>query len=362
MKHVASGTISIGLLTACLIAAPSLDGVHDAEYGEPSTIQNTETSFGNNDNPDLGVANGSELNIGDALIEGNVLYIMLAGNLESNGNKLEIFIDARDGGQNRLRGDNPDVDYNGLNRMGNDWEDNGLTFDAGFEADMYVTVNCTSTESGKFFLHASSAEIRTDGGGAGAYLGVGGAGEANSIVGPNGIEVVLDNSSIGGVEGGTGIGCGEGVTTGIEIGIPLYNFDWDIEGLEITSASICAFINDDVHGHVSNQVLGGIASGDNLGEPRILNFNGIAGNQYFITGGTAEPCPEPIGACCSDGGCQVLLDTACAKGGGEFQGYGTDCAVGNPCDLPQCESDINDDGSVDVGDLLQVIGDWGCMD
>ena len=164
MKYVASGTISIGLLTACLIAAPSLDGVLDAEYGEPSTIQNTQTSFGNNDNPDLGIANGSELNIGDALIEGGVLYIMLAGNLESNGNKLEIFIDARDGGQNRLRGDNPEVDYNGLNRMGNDWEDNGLTFDAGFEADMYLTVNCTATESDTFLLHASSAEIRTDGG------------------------------------------------------------------------------------------------------------------------------------------------------------------------------------------------------
>ena len=34
--------------------------------------------------------------MGDAMIRDGVLYIMLAGNLESNFNKIEVFIDARE--------------------------------------------------------------------------------------------------------------------------------------------------------------------------------------------------------------------------------------------------------------------------
>ena len=53
--------------------------------------------------------------------------------LERRGfNKLDIFIDAIDGGQLKLRGDNPNVDFNGLNRMGDDGSNNGLRFDDEF--------------------------------------------------------------------------------------------------------------------------------------------------------------------------------------------------------------------------------------
>jgi hypothetical protein len=53
----------------------------------------------------------------------------------------------------------------------------------------------------------------------------------------------------------------------------------------------------------------------------------------------------------------------CAFYGGEYGGDGTNCTDDDNCVPPvQCASDINDDGRVDVGDLLQVIGDWGCIE
>ncbi|MCL6476760.1 MAG: PEP-CTERM sorting domain-containing protein, partial [Firmicutes bacterium] len=40
--------------------------------------------------------------------------------------------------------------------------------------------------------------------------------------------------------------------------------------------------------YVSNQVLAGIGGGGNLGEPRLVNFSNIPGDQYFLV-----PVPEP---------------------------------------------------------------------
>ncbi|MDG1898487.1 MAG: hypothetical protein P8I74_01340, partial [Phycisphaerales bacterium] len=133
-------------------------------------VQNTSTSFGDNDNPDPGLAIGSELNFGLASISNGNLYIFLGGNLETNFNKLEIFVDCRDGGQNRLRGDNADVDFDGLNRLGDDGSGNGMTFDAGFNPDMWLTITCGVDGDGAMEFFASYGELRTEGGGYGGYL------------------------------------------------------------------------------------------------------------------------------------------------------------------------------------------------
>jgi hypothetical protein len=99
---------------------PVLDGTLDTIYGPARAVQTTWTQFGNSTNGDTcGAVGGSELDAayGYVSFDGK-LHLMLTGNMEANFNKLDIFIDSVGGGQNELRGDNPDVDFNGLNRMG----------------------------------------------------------------------------------------------------------------------------------------------------------------------------------------------------------------------------------------------------
>ena len=83
-----------------------VDGVLDGDYGNPKAGQVVHTGFGNATDGMTGWCNGSELDAGWIKVDaanGN-LYVFLAGNLESNFNKLDIFIDCVSGaGQNEVR-------------------------------------------------------------------------------------------------------------------------------------------------------------------------------------------------------------------------------------------------------------------
>lgn len=257
----------IGVLVLLVCCATSrvraivIDGTAEPAYGDPFRGQQLRTNFGDNLN---------ELDALYAKISGGQLYLVLAGNLEPNFNKLEIFIDSTAGGQNRLRGDNPDVDFNGLNRMGDNGSGNGLTFDAGFAADFYITA---TWDGGT--VYANSAEILTGGGGTGLYLGSSPP-SPGQIVGPNGVVLSLDNQNTAGVTEGTTWSWGGGVRTGIEVSIPLALIGPATDLIRIT-----AFINAGGHNFASNQWLGSLPSPNtNLGDPRNINLNTIAGNQF----------------------------------------------------------------------------------
>jgi hypothetical protein len=261
------------LLATAALAQPVIDGSWDPIY-RVLAVQNTQTGFGDSNLGMVDYANGSELDAAYGVIKDGWLYLLLAGNLESNFNKLEIFFDTRPGGQNRLRGDNPDVDFGGLNRMGDDSSGNGLTFDPGFEADFWVG----ATGGGApYRLYANYAELGSPG--VGLYLGNTGAVSDGTLVdgnNPFGIRVTINNSNTGGVTGGFGPGNGAGVLTGVELAIPLSAI-----GNPTSSFKVCVFINGLFHDYVSNQVLAGIGGGGNLGEPRLVNFGNIPGAQYF---------------------------------------------------------------------------------
>ncbi|MDM7460619.1 MAG: PEP-CTERM sorting domain-containing protein [bacterium] len=283
-----SALLALASLSVVALAQPTIDGTRDVDYGSPLVVQNTQTGFGDSNLGQVDFANGSELDAAYAYVDttNQILYLFLAGNLESNFNKLEIFFDTVAGGQNRLRGDNAGVDFNGLNRMGDDGSGNGLTFDSDFAADYWIGI----TGGGNpYALYANWAELLTNGGGQGDYLGTTGAASNGVLSGgnnPYGIRVTINNSNTGGVEAGSGLASGDGstVTTGIELAIPF-------AAIGITGTptiKISAFINGSGHDFVSNQVLGGIGGGANLGDPRNVNFANIAGNQYFTV-----VVPEP---------------------------------------------------------------------
>ena len=335
------------LATLSLAAAANaqsiiLDGAADAAYGAAVIVQNTQTQFGDSNLGVIDYANGSEIDAAYAKIDSGFLYLLIAGNLESNFNKLEIFIDAVPGGQNRLRGNNLDVDYNGLNRMGDNLATKapeGLTFDKGFEADFWVGLTCGGAN---FAVYMNRATLPTGGAGTGGYLGTGGAGLAgaiNDFVDQNpsgaGFGYGLDNSNIAGVGGGIDIASGEGVATGVEFKIPLSA----IPGYTTGDLKICAFINGQGHDFLSNQVLGPIGGGGNFGEPRNVNFANVPGDQFFTVTATSTPaCPGDF----DSSGAVDASDLATLLGA-----WGT------------AGADIDGDGNTDASDLATLLAAWG---
>lgn len=284
-----------------------VDGLADAEYGSALAQQSVQTSFGNSTAGQTGFANGSELDLGYGTVVGDQLYLLLAGNLEANFNKLEIFLDTRAGGQNRLRGDNPAVDGNGLNRMGDEGANtNGLRFDAGFEADYWIGATVGDAAANYSFF-VNYAELLTSAGNTnGYYLGSTAAASDGTLAygtNPFGIKGTIDNSNTNGVTGGTNTSSwgllyvgssGAGVLTGVELAIPLAAI-----GNPTGLVKVCAFINSTNHAYLSNQALEGLlvsgypthppANLPSLGEPRGVDFNNYSSRQWFEVRTDCQP-------------------------------------------------------------------------
>jgi hypothetical protein len=335
-KNIVVAAIAASVAAVAFGGGIIMDGQLDAGYGSALAVQDTQTQFGNSNLGQIDFANGSELDVAHGFIhsEAGILHLFLGGNLESNFNKLEVFLDFGPGGQNKLRGDNPDVDFNGLNRMGDDGSGNGLTFDAEFEADFYITMTGGNFPYQTF---ANTSEVLTNGGGSGGYIGSGGAG-TNVLNGSNGTVIAIDNSNTGGVDGGTGPSSGAGVTTGIEISIPLSI----LAGYAGGDIKVTAFINGGGHDFLSNQVLAGNGGNvGNLGEPRFVNFGGINGSQYFVVEAPDEP---------------VVGDL---DGNGGVDGADLAILLGSWGKCGGCPADLNGDGVVDGADLAILLGAWG---
>ncbi|MCW5936589.1 MAG: hypothetical protein KIT11_04705 [Fimbriimonadaceae bacterium] len=280
------GIFTTALMAACgLAVAQTVDGIADPVYGSPIVVQNTQTQFGDSNLGLPDFANGSELDNCYVYRTATDLYILVGGNLESNFNKLEIFIDSIAGGHTRLTGDYPDVDFGALNRMSDDGTGNGLTFDTALAADYWLGLTCGNSP---LELYANYSEVKAvANGGVGYYLGMGvqGNGTLNGGTNPFGIEATLDNSNTAGVPGGNGIdpGNGAGVTTGMEFRIPLAAI-----GNPTGPIKLCIFVNGGGHDYLSNQVLSGLNGGDNLAEPRLADFSAINGEQWFTVPAAAE--------------------------------------------------------------------------
>lgn len=251
----------------------SVDGTRAGDvYGSARAVQTVNTGFGDN---------ASELNAAYARIENGRLYLMLTGNLENNFNNLEIFIDSVPGGENVFSG-----------VPGNNWSSAmaGMTFDAGFAADVHL--NARRGVSGTPKFHLDIARLGTPHfsehldvfGGANEGVGVTGTGPGNLYP----IEVAYDGSNVGGVVAGTGAAnplAALAVTTGLELSIDLSDL-----GNPTGDVRVLAFVNAQYHNFASNQFLGGLPAPQiNMGADGLGTFTGSisfdlndwAGNQYF---------------------------------------------------------------------------------
>ena len=240
MKHFAS-VLSVSLIAAGTAQAQIVvDGTAEAGYGAALSTQNTDTMFGNSTDADARTsAGGSEIDQVFGVVDGGFLYLTIAGNLENNFNKLEIFIDSVDGvGQNQLDGPNLPAAVDAFCCGGFGTTDgalqrmNGLTFDAGFAPDYYVTVsNGTESAGDPFAFPAVNGWIATahyaelNNGAAGANVRVGG------VLDPFGDELQVDGLTSQGLPTGTIIDQNNNSITGNPItdppdpsDIPLHEF------------------------------------------------------------------------------------------------------------------------------------------
>jgi hypothetical protein len=295
-------------------------------------------------------ANGSEIDGVSAYLYNNgtpgvpgddVLVFHVAGNLESNFNKLEVFIDFNQPagnllGQNTLSNVNPDVSFNGLNRMGTKTmampntaggpEGPGLTFDAGFTADYWISITVGgNTPPTAPDMYVDTAILLSNGGGAGGFAGgapnldtAGTPGVYNPTspsMATGGMTLDIDNSNSDAIANSGGVGgrvnlpgsgsqpdvtAPAGVTTGFEFKINLDGIGYPVGtagNLRIAGA-IVGFNFD----YMSNQAIGGLTSAgnpdpNNLGAPaQNVDFTAWDGDQFVSLAVPATFAAAPAGA------------------------------------------------------------------
>jgi hypothetical protein len=274
---------------------PDGNPVTVAPYGAPlyENLVNP-TGFADNNNPDVDLSTGSEINAIRAVIDdqgtpGNfgddVLHVHIAGNLESNFNKLDIFIDAVAGaGQNPLLA-SPDPSYAGTFNM------RSSSFDVDFGADYYLRYT-TGIGGTSEVEHYFDCVLLGDGSDNGAGTTLSGAPKNdpgnNPLLGTgaNGIGNIsgtIDNSNLLGVSGpGEGIGLDQAfegdpslVEKGMEMVIDLDALGWD--GSRDVLIGGWMSLGD----QLSNQVIGGLPENtETLGAGDVLDFNTFAGDQF----------------------------------------------------------------------------------
>ena len=375
------------LLASAALAQPVVDGVaDDAEYGAAQAIQFNETQFGDTRSESVNFGSGSQIDGLFAYRDSTTLYMTFAGNLESNGNRLMIFIDSVPGGQNTLTANNPSLGLNDfLNRMGADPGDPnfpGMTFATGFDADYVVAVSLDG-DMPRAYVDFAALSSDPNIAGVGYFVGdffsrcltTGGAKDPNT--GDPAAPAILlsyDNSNeIGVASAGGGAGLdpdtGLGNILGVEMAIPMAAIGSPPDTILVTAGIVS---NDGAF--YANQFMGSLTDGfsaayPNLGEPRLIDLSTIpahspvsigvgaltdpiggctlpSGNCQpmneadcdfeggtFDSNGCADRCLETA-ACCTEGICSVTSEADCLTGGGLFFAGQPDCSL-NPCDPNQ---------------------------
>lgn len=311
MKHLMLATL---VALSCSVAQAQIvvDGELDATGYTRVATQTVNTQFGDAVAPDFF---GSELDAMYTAFENSRMFVFLAGNLENNFNKLEVFFDTVPGGENSLSSI-PQYDF--LIGDGPDWESQllggfvsggpGMTFDAGFEVDYhmffrkgFVSENVFDAD---FIDRMGGIQAMVPGNGARASFdfetqtGSGSIDPGSLALNASGnainrsIPYAINNSNELGVSGdlmaAVDPAVPEAVTTGIEFSIDITELG--LTPLEAATIRIFAVQNGGAHDFVSNQTLPGLPAfqgnlggnnlGDFVGDSGFVDFSVLAGDQF----------------------------------------------------------------------------------
>jgi len=306
-------SVSIALMLACcttVVKGFTIDGVADADYGSPIVSQQLGTSTFKNTETNFDAANGSELDAAYGVISNGVLYLVIAGNLDTGGtdstgnpfDKLNIFFMTGPGGDHTL-GTNYSgaVDFGHMNNMGVNGGsqqngDPGLTFDTGFAANYWIGVTVGPVGAGpKFNVNYEQVCSFCPG----IFLGAVNPSNTppNNILvnATTGVQAALNNSNTNGVQMDLN-GCEangapfnpQNVRTGVELAIPLSDL-----GSPTGQVTVCAFITDDQYASMYNQVLAPINGGPSecqgsFGDASAVDFTTLPGAHTFTL--AVPPC------------------------------------------------------------------------
>lgn len=200
-------------------AVAQVDGSAEAGYATALSIQNTQTGYGDSSTGNVQTAPGSELDQVFGFICNSTLYVHLAGNLQSDGHRVVLLIDSIGGGQNTLRGDNALIARMGTNGGAAATGGPGMKLPGTMAADFWFAASINPD------LSIDSGTLPTSAAGTGAFVGTTSAfgvipGLLSGGTG-GGIAATMNNANVAGVAAGNGSASGGGVTTGLELAIPL---------------------------------------------------------------------------------------------------------------------------------------------
>jgi hypothetical protein len=257
-----------------------VDGTLDSAYGSALAVQTVET---------VGDDNLDELDAAYAIIQNGRLLLMLTGNMNTNWNSVEIFIDSTDA-----------VTTNVFTAQGHDNTDimNGLVFDEGFSPDYHLNARMGNWDGGtnelgelNMYWNFNFADL-----GSGAeswqdnafnnepegthFMGIGDV-NSNSPV-----AIGFDNSNFEGIVFGTDAAIQAdalAVSTGLELSIALADLGNPTGEIRIMAMVTGSTTNENSdHAVMGNQVLPGVpAPQDALGVTSDVNFTAFAGDQFF---------------------------------------------------------------------------------
>jgi hypothetical protein len=285
---------AVGLGQRAAFAQATVDGTLNASegYGSPLATQTINTGFGDNTSPGGTSSGGSELDAVYGVATNGYLYLFIAGNVEANGNNIDVFIaTGQSGGQQVLQIGGSPLEA----------AMNGSAFSPGFVANVLFTFTNSA---------ASLAVHRVDLSGASGTVSVlgsvalsGGAGNSQNV-GGTGLGVGFKNTNTGGVNGSSGTAANaaaaNAVSTGLELGIPLSAL-----GNPTGSIKVLICINGSSFAYLSNQFLPGLSVGTgNLGGGGtaygpgggVFNFGSAPAEYLSIQvggAGTNAPPPSP---------------------------------------------------------------------
>ena len=124
-----------------------------------------------------------------------------------------------------------------------------------------------------------------------------------------------------------------------------YVFTADVDGVWNQIAKLSDPEND-----IDDAFARSVAMDDGICLIGASGTNSTTGSAYLYGSSVIE-----TGACCTGDSCDVTIASDCQ---GDWLGADTNCS-GAPCSVAACNGDTDQDGIVDIVDLLNVISDWG---